>query len=426
MLGMSNFLHTNDSPLNLINLDALAKKTHLIQRKTQGFSPKAIILAFLKCLQNGDASFHLLASQMSQMTHQSLCRGAVYKRVNQHLVDFLEGVISLLLIHQPLPKLKRSTRDRFGRILIEDSTFVPMGAINAGNFPAHGNSRGSTAGFKLDLCFDVLDNHIVHQKFSSARQSDSKIGQALIESLQPGDLVLRDMGYFTQNSLQKIEQQDAHWVSRLPSSIKATLSHGKSLESKLKSRKYHHLDEIVTLGSEGHCQVRIVGVRADGSLVSQRRRERKKTAKKIRKTTQHQTFIRDGWHLIVTSLDTDFKAKELFDLYAIRWSIETRFKAWKQSLNLKSALKRYSNFHHLCCIALVGLIHQLIINHLWIHLSAHSKRSLSYEKVSEVVTLIMSSLSLNDLNRPITIEERHVRMDKRKRKSLHERMLHTK
>ena len=47
----------------------------------------------------------------------------------------------------------------------------------------------------------------------------------------------------------------------------------------------------------------------------------------------------------MNSGSADFKAKELFDIYEVRWSIETRFKAWKQSLNFKKTLKRCSHFH---------------------------------------------------------------------------------
>jgi len=42
---------------------------------------------------------------------------------------------------------------KFGirRILTEDSTFQRMNPSNAGNFPAHGNKKGATAGFKVDF-----------------------------------------------------------------------------------------------------------------------------------------------------------------------------------------------------------------------------------------------------------------------------------
>ena len=55
------------------------------------------------------------------------------------------------------------------------TTMVPMGAINAANFPACGNQTGVTAGFKLDLSFDVLTNALVHQSFGAARYFNMRL-----------------------------------------------------------------------------------------------------------------------------------------------------------------------------------------------------------------------------------------------------------
>ncbi|MFC4992342.1 IS4 family transposase [Rubritalea tangerina] len=297
-----------------------------------------------------------------------------------------------------------------------------MGAINAANFPGHGNSNGVTAGFKLDLAFDALNNHILHQQFSPARESDKKLGKQLIENIQPNDLVLRDMGYFSIESFSNIEAQSAFWISRLPSSINVLLENGKSLESKLRLRKNDYIDEVVTLGLDGSFKARLVGVRADDQTAETRRRSRRETAQKFGNTPRNQSLIRDGWHLILTNLDTSVSSKELFDFYATRWRVETKFKAWKQALNLKPTLKRYSNYHHLACIALAGLIHQLITTHIFSMIQSVSRRTLSYEKLSEVISSYFSSLTLSTLSDPITMEERYIRMDRRSRKSLMDKL----
>ncbi|MFC4994406.1 IS4 family transposase [Rubritalea tangerina] len=422
MLGMFKSLHTNDSPLNLLDLDTIAKQTSLIQRKTQGFSALSIIIALIKCLQKGDASFQHIALEMSKINTSSICRGAVFKRVNGLLMHYLQAVISKILTLNYSIEENSSSAQKFQRILIEDSTFVPMGAINAANFPGHGNSNGVTAGFKLDLAFDALNNHILHQQFSPARESDKKLGKQLIENIQPNDLVLRDMGYFSIESFSNIEAQSAFWISRLPSSINVLLENGKSLESKLRLRKNDYIDEVVTLGLDGSFKARLVGVRADDQTAETRRRSRRETAQKFGNTPRNQSLIRDGWHLILTNLDTSVSSKELFDFYATRWRVETKFKAWKQALNLKPTLKRYSNYHHLACIALAGLIHQLITTHIFSMIQSVSRRTLSYEKLSEVISSYFSSLTLSTLSDPITMEERYIRMDRRSRKSLMDKL----
>ena len=423
MLGMFKSIYTNDSPLNLLDLDRIAKQTSFIQRRTQGFTAKSIIIALIKCLQKGDASFHHIALEMSKINVASLCRSAVFKRVNEDLIAYLESVLGeLLTLHYQLEKDSLAAK-LFQRVLIEDSTFVPMGAINAANFPGHGNSNGVTAGFKLDLAFDALNNCILHQQLSPARESDKKLGKQLIDNIQANDLILRDMGYFSIESFIAIEAQSAFWRSRLPSSVNVVLENGKSLESKLRSRENDYIDEYVTLGLDGSFKARLVGVRADDQTAAERRRSRRKTAKKFGNTPRNQSLIRDGWHLILTNLDTNVQSQELFELYAVRWRVETKFKAWKQALNLKPTLKRYTNYYHLSSIALTGLIHQLITTHIFSIIQRVSRRTISYEKLSEIISSYFSSLVLRTLDTPLLVEERYIQMEKRSRKSLMDKLI---
>ena len=263
----------------------------------------------------------------------------------------------------------------------------------------------------------------MHQPFGSARESDKKLGEHLLIDVAKGDLVLRDMGYFGCAALNLIAEKEAFWISRLPSSINVFTSNGEPLERRLRSRKNHFIDEVVTLGNDGATKIRLVGIRADDALAAQRRRSRKTVAQKFGNSPKYQSLVRDGWHLILTNLDQDVTAKELFEIYSIRWSVEIRFKAWKQSLNMKPTLKRYTNYHHLCCIARAALIQQLVVNHISMMAIVRVKRALSYEKVSEVISQQLGTLTLSSLGAPLTLEERHVWMDKRSRKSLYERLL---
>lgn len=423
MLGMFNSLHASDSPLNLLDLDHLAKITSFIRRKTQGFSALSIIIALLKCLQKGDASCHHLSIEMEKLNPASLCRRAIHDRINAKLVGFLKKVLTQLIPLQLTPNKTITNNAGFGRIIIEDSTFVPMGAINAGNFPAFGNNRGVTAGFKLDLAYDILSQTVLHQRFGAATQSDKKYGDSLLEQLQPRDLMLRDMGYFSRKQFDDIESKSAFWLSRPPASIDIRLHDGTLLEKKLRSRKHNFIDETVTLGTESGRTVRLVAVRADQATASQRRRERKKVAEKFGNQPRHQSLVRDGWHLMLTNLDETYEAKTLFELYALRWNIETRFKAWKQSIRLKEALKRYSNIYHLESVALVGFIHMLLTNHIYQRVRRATKRVISIEKLSDVITSYVFSLKLNDLWDKITLRIRHVTMEIRGRKSLMQKLL---
>jgi hypothetical protein len=91
-----------------------------------------------------------------------------------------------------------------------------MRKSNADEFPAHGNHHGKTAGVKIDLAFDLLTGSIVSHGLYTASEQDKSIGKEFVSEVRRGDLVLRDMGYFSLGEFTAIEQLEAWWLTRLP------------------------------------------------------------------------------------------------------------------------------------------------------------------------------------------------------------------
>ena len=63
--------------------------------------------------------------------------------------------------------------------------------------PAHCNHYGKTAGVKIDFAFDLLTGSIVSHSLQAATEQDKSIGKEFVIEVRRGDLVLRDMGYFS-------------------------------------------------------------------------------------------------------------------------------------------------------------------------------------------------------------------------------------
>ena len=129
--------------------------------------------------------------------------------------------------------------------------------------------------------------------------------------------------------------------------------------------------------------------------------------------------MRDGWHILLTNFSSDVTAKELFEIYALRWNIETRFKAWKQSLNLGKVFKGVSNEDHYESLILAALIQQLIGFNLAARLSQLKKVVLSMEKLFEALSAQLSALSQSTLSYPIRLRISHVSIEKRSRQPAH-------
>ena len=129
--------------------------------------------------------------------------------------------------------------------------------------------------------------------------------------------------------------------------------------------------------------------------------------------------MRDRWHILLTNVSSDVTAKELFEIYALGWNIETRFKAWKQSLNLGKVFKGVSNEDHYEFLILAVLIQQLIGFNLAARLSQLKKVVLSMEKLFEALSAHLSALSQSTLSDPIRLRISHVSIEKRSRQPAH-------
>ena len=223
------------------------------------------------------------------------------------------------------------------------------------------------------------------------------------------------MGYFVTESFKLIGEMSAFWLTRVPANVAITLSNGSSLEKRLKPLSSNFIDEEVSVGTCG-MRARLVAVRADKKTATQRRRARNSQSKG---RASSQALVRDGWHILLTNVSSDVTPKELFEIYALRWNIETRFKAWKQSLNLSKVFKGVSNEDHYESLILAALIQQLIGFNLAARISQLKNVVLSMEKLFEALSAHLSALSQSTLSDPIRLRISHVSIEKRSRQPSH-------
>jgi hypothetical protein len=290
---------------------------------------------------------------------------------------------------------------------------------NAKTFPAHGNAYGETAGVKIDLAYDLLSGAVTSHTIEKATEQDKVIGKEALIEVRIGDLVMRDMGYFELSEFFYLEGLGAHWLTRLPMNCGVSGINGTTLESLLKNTTKTTLDIPVKVGKMGHT-CRLIAIRADQELVDERRRERKEKAKKSGKTPRPDGLIRDGWHLMLTSLSPEqASAEELATLYTARWSIELQFRGLKKSFNLKGALNRITNEHHHFALILAAMIAHQLTTKLWniYHIAlAQKKKVLSLEKLLSAVFDFLSEMKSFEEIRLFKPDFRHIAYDQRQRK----------
>ena len=72
-----------------------------------------------------------------------------------------------------------------------------------------------TAGVKSNLEYDLLSGQFFNVQLGPAKNNDKTYGTICLETVEAGDLCLRDLGYFHLRDLQAIHDKEAYYISRL-------------------------------------------------------------------------------------------------------------------------------------------------------------------------------------------------------------------
>jgi len=408
-------------------LNSFAKDSKLVQRISKQFSPQAFLLSQLEAVSTGRASLNQLVASIGRDEEcLKISPQALQKRITRTECG-VEGFMGRCLSHICQWKFlntRPAGTSPFGRIVLEDSTFVRFPKGNAEDFPGHGNASGATAGCKVDLAFDLLGGALIRNELHLGTETDNTIGADLVDELVANDLVLRDMGYFGVDNFRLIEALNAFWLSRLPLTADVVTVRGVALEKVLESHRGNTLDIAVKLTAKGH-PARLVAIRASRQETEKRRREHRADAKKRGRTASKKTLIRDGWHLMVTNVPKTMQAAaDLAGIYSQRWHIEIVFRAWKQAGNLSKALNRDSSPQHLKGLVLAGMIALAVSLKTGIALARrHPERRYSMEKIFDyIISRLVALKKLTDIAL-FNPDPRHLQGQKRSRNSLNCRLL---
>ena len=415
---MSKTSLTSRSWLSLPDLDLIATKTRLVIRRSRKFTPSGFLQSLLGSVVTGLASLNQLAASLKELLPASMARQSLHARFDIRSTAFLMTVLCDLMEQRFRPAAAALGGTGIRRVLIEDASGQVMPKANSDNFPAHGNHHGATAGVKVDLAFDLLSGAIVSHSLQAATEQDKTIGKDFVAEVRRGDLVLRDMGYFSLGEFAAIEARGAWWLTRLPLTTGVILANGDTLEKHLSASRHGIIDLDVLAGEHGK-KCRLVAMRAAPEVAAARRRERRTKASKSGKKPCPKGLIRDGWHLMLTNLSKEqASVGQLAAIYRARWAVEIQFRAWKQALNLGKALNRKSGDHHMQALVLAAMIaHQLGMKIAQRIGGVVGRARLSYEKLYDLLAahLVKSA----DLTAVATFnpDPRHVTRDKRARQS---------
>lgn len=323
----------------------LARKTGFVKRSTSQL--KGHEFAQAMTIPNAfieSETLNSLAVRMSKINNScKLSASALAQRINTtSAARFMKACLGYILKKviskdiAPLSDLPRLAK--FHRILIQDSTKAELHEKLSPHFKGSGGVASKSA-VKIDYIFDYKSEETIDVEFFSGNVPDQTLANRIIDLLEKDDLVLRDLGYYLLDSMKKIEEKNAHYVSR----FKVDVNVYKSKESKdpLDLAKFLYkkaaqgiVDETVFLGTERH-PVRLVACLMSEEALNKRLRDANRAASRRGTKISKKKKNLLKYSIFITNIPTNkISAQEIMAIYRARWRIEIIFKQWKSCLKL--------------------------------------------------------------------------------------------
>jgi Transposase DDE domain len=325
--------------LSVLPLRSLAQSCGFLQRQPKKLSLEAFVQSLLWGLSSSHYSLHQWAAQLSALQAELFSKQALHRRCNQRLVDFLHQTLAVVLGQLSRSDCSSQFLGRFKRVLIQDSTALKLHPALAKYFPGCGNQcQGSLASLKVQAIFDLCSQSWIHFQLGALTDNDQKASPLILDQLQPGDLIIRDLGYAVLKVWRQIAVGAAYFLSRWRHDFALFDAHTRApldLLTLLQASPSVCSVEVL-VGSQEQLPLRLVALRLPAHLAAQRRRRARANARRDRALRPSQRYFKLlGWTILLTNIPAQqASAQQLLEAYGARWQIEILFKSWKSHFQI--------------------------------------------------------------------------------------------
>lgn len=326
-----------------LDLAQLGRQTGYMLRQPRKVPLVKQVLAFVALATESVLSLERAAAVMGLAADVSYSKQALHERLGAGWEGFLAGVATALLGQISSPAQNLGWFKPFGRVLLHDSTVETLPDHLAEVFPGSANGHKRYAALKVQFICDLLKHQVVRLSLSGFNRNDQAAAPDILQVVQPGDLVIRDLGYFVLDVFKQIDARQAFFLSRYRHDVlildPAT---GQSLDLAERLRRGESFDQQVLLGTE-KLPVRLVAQPVPEALANERRRQAKANRDRRLNPSARKLFLL-GWNIFLTNVPPErWPARALAPVYRLRWRIEMIFKAWKSHLRFRELNVRTPN-----------------------------------------------------------------------------------
>lgn len=317
----------NVEGLTRAEIEELAFETGFFKRHSGKIEAPDFLICFCPESLEGTVSYNDIAAKMQAETGTDASRQAFHQRMNDECLMFFEKVLEKVMASKyPFENTDEiSGLNGFKRILVQDSTVIRLPLRLFEIFSGVKNAHKAVCNARIQGVYDLLSKRFV--KFSIDPYSKNDLSVATEISIDTGDLLLRDRGYFSALIIKELKMKGADTISRYKHKTKIyDIESGEEINLLKHLTQYGFADMTVLIGSE--YKARILAQPVKEEIANLRRMKAKKESNS--KNPSGELLALMSWTIfIVTVEDEQFTFDTALKLYGLRWRIENIFKTWK-------------------------------------------------------------------------------------------------
>jgi hypothetical protein len=338
------------------DIEEIARETGFVKRKGKINACDFICLCSFMDVEVARNTLVTLCTKLSSKIGIVISSQALDQRLNERCVEFLKKIFEKLLCQTITNNtcIQSIWDEYFKRIRILDSTSFQVPENYKNTYPGSGGCS-QPSGVKIQLEYELKSGNLINLAVGAGSGNDNIFGSKIRETIKSGDIILRDLGYFSFEDFLDVEKREAFYISRLKPNIAVYIEsndieyykNGTTKKSSLFKRIYiseimkqmrdgeHYEINDVYIGTEKKLKTRLILYKLTKDQLGKRSRKCEKNAKKKGIKKSDNTIQLLGISIYITNVKQEvLTAEQVNDFYSLRWQIEIIFKTWKSIFHI--------------------------------------------------------------------------------------------
>ena len=315
--------------------EAIARQAGFLRRSPRKIPIIDLVLGFCALASESFLSLERIASVIGLAAQCTYSKQSFHQRLPQGVQRFLGQLALALFGKMSDPLRNRGYFASFKRVLVHDSTIQSLPRVLAPFFPGSCDQKSKTrAALRIQWVCDLLAGSLLQLTLCGYRRNDQAAAGDILSIAKKGDLLLRDLGYFSVQVLAQLMAQGSFFLTRLRNGVLLfDPKTGKEIDLLKHLQREGRFDGPVWVGTE-HTLMRLVVLPVPEELANLRR-ARARSHRDQRSSPSNKRLALMDWSMFVTNVSQDvWPAEVVVNVYRLRWRIEIIFKSWKSHLRL--------------------------------------------------------------------------------------------